>query len=246
MNARPFRKVLVANRGEIAVRVLTACRTAGLATVAVASEADVGSRHARLADELVVLGPAPARESYLDAAKILDAARATGADAIHPGFGFLSENAAFARAVIDAGLRLDRPASRGDRGDGAEGRLARADEGGGRAGRPGLARSLARRASRRVGLPLVVKASAGGGGKGMRVVRSEGRARRGDRVVPAGGGSRLRGRDALRRAVPRAAAARRGPGLRRRRTGASSRSESASARSSGGTRRSSRRARRPS
>jgi len=171
VNARPFRKVLVANRGEIAVRVLTACRTAGLATVAVASEADVGSRHARLGDELVVLGPAPARESYLVAEKILDAARATGADAVHPGFGFLSENAAFARAVIEAGLVWigPPPAAIEAMALKVPSRERMRD-----AGVPVVPGShdLSPASLVAVGLPLVVKASAGGGGKGMRVVRA--------------------------------------------------------------------------
>jgi acetyl-CoA/propionyl-CoA carboxylase biotin carboxyl carrier protein len=173
VNVRPFRKVLVANRGEIAVRILTACRTAGLATVAVASEADVGARHARLADELVVLGPAPARESYLVSSKILDAALATGADAIHPGFGFLSENAAFARAVLDAGLVWigPPPAAMEEMGLKVASRVRM--EAAGVPVVPG-SHDLSPASLLAIGLPLVVKASAGGGGKGMRVVRSEG------------------------------------------------------------------------
>ncbi len=172
MNVRPFRKVLVANRGEIAVRVLTACRTAGLSTVAVASEADVGSRHARLADELVVLGPAPARESYLVASKILDAARATGADAVHPGYGFLSENAAFARAVIDAGLVWIGPPPAAIE---AMGLKVPSRERMKEAGVPVVPGShgFSAEGLAGIGLPLVVKASAGGGGKGMRVVREQ-------------------------------------------------------------------------
>jgi len=172
VNARPFRKVLVANRGEIAVRVLTACRTLGLGTVAVASEADVASRHARLADELVVLGPAPARESYLVASKILDAARATGADAVHPGFGFLSENAAFARAVADAGLVWIGPPPEAIEAMGLKVPSRERMRAAGVPVVPGT-HDLTAEGIAKVGFPLVVKASAGGGGKGMRVVRSE-------------------------------------------------------------------------
>ena len=101
---RPFRRVLVANRGEIAVRVVRGCRAAGLESVAVFSEADRGARHAALADNAVEIGPAPARESYLSIPKLLAAAQAKGCDAVHPGYGFLSENADFARAVEAAGL----------------------------------------------------------------------------------------------------------------------------------------------
>ena len=171
VNARPFRKVLVANRGEIAVRILTACRTAGLATVAVASDADVGARHARLADELVVLGPAPARESYLDAGKILDAARSTGADAIHPGFGFLSENAAFARAVLEAELAWIGPPPAAIEAMGLKVPSRERMRAAGVPVVPGT-HDLTDDGIAAIGFPLVVKASAGGGGKGMRVVHA--------------------------------------------------------------------------
>ena len=99
-----FRRVLVANRGEIAVRVIRAIHELGAEAVAVFSDADRGARHVRMADHAVRLGPPPAAESYLDAAKILDAARATGAEAIHPGYGFLSERGSFARACAEAGI----------------------------------------------------------------------------------------------------------------------------------------------
>jgi 3-methylcrotonyl-CoA carboxylase alpha subunit/acetyl-CoA/propionyl-CoA carboxylase biotin carboxyl carrier protein len=172
-----FASVLVANRGEIALRVLRAARALGLGTVAVYSDADRGAPHVRAADTALRLGPAPAAESYLAIEAVLDAARRAGAEAIHPGYGFLSENAAFARACAEAGLTFVGPPAdvieRMGRKDEAR-RIAVA------AGVPvvpavedtGDDDTLAARAADEVGFPLMVKAAAGGGGKGMRTVRT--------------------------------------------------------------------------
>jgi acetyl-CoA carboxylase, biotin carboxylase subunit len=171
-------KLLIANRGEIAVRVIRACRELGIATVAVYSDCDRGARHVRDADQAVHIGPSPARESYLRIDRILDAAKATGADAIHPGYGFLSENAVFARACTDAGLTFVGPSPDAITKMGSK-TAARAIAS--RAGVPVVPGTDApfganasddeiARAGARVGYPLIVKAVAGGGGKGMRVV----------------------------------------------------------------------------
>ncbi|MBP9086868.1 MAG: ATP-grasp domain-containing protein [Kofleriaceae bacterium] len=173
---RPLRKVVIANRGEIAIRIMRSCHQLGLATVAVYSEADRDAPFVRYADEAVCIGAAPARESYLVSHKILDAARQTGADAVHPGYGFLSENADFAEAVIDAGLTFIGPPPVVIR---ALGKKREAKELAIAAGVPVVpgynepAQDLAtlRAAADRIGYPILVKASAGGGGKGMRVVR---------------------------------------------------------------------------
>ena len=172
--ATRFGRILVANRGEIAVRVIRACRTAGLATVAVYSEADRRRAPRRPRGRgRVSSAPRPRGVVPFDSRRLLAAARATGPGAVHPGFGFLSENAEFARAVVDAGLVWIGPPPDGDGGDGIEGRVRGANEGGGVPVVPG-SHDLSPEHLFTLGLPVVVKASAGGGGKGMRVVRSEG------------------------------------------------------------------------
>ena len=171
-----MKKLLVANRGEIALRVMRTARAMGIATVAVYSDADADAPHVKFADEAVRIGPPPARESYLVIANLLDAARITGADAIHPGYGFLSENPAFAEAVADAGLTFVGPPGAVIRALGSKQAAKRLAEKVGVPIVPGYhgddREGLAARA-KAIGFPLLVKASAGGGGKGMRVVRSE-------------------------------------------------------------------------
>jgi len=174
--ARPFRRVLVANRGEIAVRVIRGVRAAGLESVAVYSEADRGGRHAALADDAVEIGPAPAKESYLSIARLLAAAQAKGCDAVHPGYGFLSENAGFARAVEAAGLVWIGPPPEAME---AMGSKISSRERMSAAGVPVVPGALITTSGSfkeifALGLPVVVKASAGGGGKGMRIVREAG------------------------------------------------------------------------
>jgi 3-methylcrotonyl-CoA carboxylase alpha subunit len=172
-----FSKVLIANRGEIALRVMRACRELGIQTVAVYSEADADAPHVRQADQAVWLGPSAPRESYLSSEKIIAAAKASGAEAIHPGYGFLSENADFAEAVEAAGLTFIGPPPAAIRamGDKAESKVRM-----GAAGVPtvpgmqGLESVAAfEAAAAQIGFPVLVKAAAGGGGKGMRVVWDE-------------------------------------------------------------------------
>jgi acetyl-CoA carboxylase biotin carboxylase subunit len=176
--APPFRKLLVANRGEIAVRVMRTCRVMGVPTVAVFSEADRAARHVREADEAVAIGPAEAARSYLSIDAILGAARRTGADAVHPGYGFLSQNGDFADAVRDAGLVFVGPPGDVHRRMGDKKAARRTMAAAGVPVLPGYDgedqgdATLAAEA-RRIGWPLMLKPSRGGGGKGMRVVRAE-------------------------------------------------------------------------
>jgi acetyl-CoA carboxylase biotin carboxylase subunit len=170
-----FQKILIANRGEIAVRVLRALREMEIAAVAVYSEADRASLHVRLAAEAYAIGPAPSRESYLSIEKVIGAAQKSGCDAIHPGYGFLAENAAFARACKDAGITFIGPSPEAMEQLGsktAARRLAREVE---VPTVPGTLDPLASAeealtAAKRIGFPVVLKAVAGGGGKGMRTV----------------------------------------------------------------------------
>jgi len=172
---RRIRKVLIANRGEIAVRIIRTCRRMGLGTVAVFSDADRNAPHVRLADEAYHIGPAPAAESYLRIDKLIDVARQSGADAVHPGYGFLSENAAFAEACKGAGLLFIGPPPQAIRamGDKTAARAMMAEAGVPMA--PGTEDAVddvevAERDATRIGFPVLIKAAAGGGGKGMRVV----------------------------------------------------------------------------
>ncbi len=177
-----FNKVLIANRGEIALRVIRACQERGLRTVAVYSDADRAALHVRFADEAYRIGPPPARESYLNIPAILAVAKVSGAEAIHPGYGFLSENETFAQAVNDAGLTWvgPSPAAIQAMGDKVMARrtmiaagvsvVPGSDSVAGCDACAGLSDADALRAAAEIGYPVVVKASAGGGGKGMRVV----------------------------------------------------------------------------
>lgn len=169
-----FRKVLIANRGEIAVRIIQACRDLGVIAVAVFSEADRHALHAQIADEAVCIGPAAARDSYLNMGNIISAAIACGAQAIHPGFGFLSENADFAQMVIENGLAFIGPTPETIRrmGDKAEAKRTAVKAGVPVApGTDGAVENFAEaeREAGRIGYPVMCKAAAGGGGKGIRV-----------------------------------------------------------------------------
>jgi acetyl-CoA carboxylase biotin carboxylase subunit len=185
-----FKKVLIANRGEIAVRVIRACRELGVATVAIHSDADADSLHVRLADEAVCVGPAASKDSYLNIPNIVAAARNTGADAVHPGYGFLSEMASFAEICNAIGVKFIGPPvaaieQMGDKATARETALA--------AGVPtvpgsdGLLTSDedARRIAGQIGYPVVVKATAGGGGRGIRVAWSEEELLKGLKVAQA-------------------------------------------------------------
>ncbi len=172
-----FKKILIANRGEIAVRVIRACREMGIATVAIYSDVDRAALHVRKADEAYHIGPPQASESYLRVDKILDVAKRSGAEAIHPGYGFLSENATFAQACADAGVKFIGPTPSSMEMMGSKTRARQEMEKAGVPLVPGTSRGLespeeAERVAERIGYPVMLKASAGGGGKGMRLVHS--------------------------------------------------------------------------
>ncbi len=172
-----FKKILIANRGEIAVRVIRACREMGIATVAVYSDVDRASLHVRKADEAYHIGPPPAAESYLRIDKILDVAKRSGAEAIHPGYGFLAENAKFAQACADAGVKFIGPTPQSMEMMGSKTRARQEMEKAGVPFVPGTSRGLSsaeegEQVAERIGYPIMLKAAAGGGGKGMRLVHN--------------------------------------------------------------------------
>ena len=181
-----FERILIANRGEIACRIARTARRMGISTAAIYSEADEGTPHVRMADRAVCVGPPPSAESYLDIEAVLEAARTTGADAVHPGFGFLSENAEFVEALSGAGITFIGPPPAAIRamGDKIESRRLAFDAGVNTI--PGVDRALADAdeavaVAREIGYPVMLKASAGGGGKGMRIADGEDEVREGFR-----------------------------------------------------------------
>jgi len=172
-----FTKVLIANRGEIALRVIRACKEMGIQTVAVYSEADTDSLHVRFADQAVCIGPPPSNKSYLDYRRIIAAAEITGAEAIHPGYGFLAENAEFAEVCEDNGITFIGPSPDAIRRMGDKALAKKTMRAAGVPVTPGSEGGIAdlneaRRIAQEIGYPIILKASAGGGGRGMRVVRS--------------------------------------------------------------------------
>ena len=173
-----FKKILVANRGEIAVRVMRACREMGIGSVAVYSEVDRKALHVRYADEALAIGPAPATDSYLRIDRILDAAQRSGAEAIHPGYGFLAENPDFARACRDAGIVFIGPTPEAMELMGSKTAARHLVMNAGLPVIPGTDANLESfdevvRMAREIGFPVMLKASAGGGGKGLRMVATE-------------------------------------------------------------------------
>ncbi|MGH7004652.1 MAG: acetyl-CoA carboxylase biotin carboxylase subunit, partial [Alphaproteobacteria bacterium] len=185
-----FRKILIANRGEIACRVIRTARRLGIGSVAVYSEADRAARHVHLADEAYPIGPAPARESYLSIPRILDAARRSGAEAIHPGYGFLSENAEFAEACATAGIAFIGPPVAAIRAMGSKSAAKSIMERSGVPLVPGYhgerqEMALLAEEAARIGYPVLIKASAGGGGKGMRIAHNDAETEEGFRSARA-------------------------------------------------------------
>ncbi len=171
-----FRKVLIANRGEIAVRVARTLREMGIRSVAVFSEVDRAALHVRVCDEAYLIGKAPAAESYLDPARIIDAAKRSGAEAIHPGYGFLSENPRLPEACAAAGITFIGPEARAMRDMGSKTGARALMAAAGVPIVPGASPKdvdAAKIAAREIGYPIMIKASAGGGGKGMRLVHDE-------------------------------------------------------------------------
>src|SRR5882757_6814445 len=173
-----FKKILIANRGEIAVRVIRACRELGIRSAAVYSDADRASLHVIMADEAYYLGPTAASESYLNIAGVLEAAKRAGADAVHPGYGFLSENPKFARTCDQAGIKFIGPTGDAMEVMGSKTGARRAMEKAGIPFVPGSLRGLesaeeAEQVAEQIGYPVMLKAAAGGGGKGMRLVHGQ-------------------------------------------------------------------------
>ncbi len=178
-----FKKVLIANRGEIALRVIRACRELGVQTVAVHSTADADSLHVQFADEAVCVGPAPSKNSYLDIRALMSAAEVTGCDAVHPGYGFLSENPGFAQVVEKLGMKFIGPRSEMLRLMGNKVQARNFAEQAGLPLLPGARGVLkspdeADAIAREIGFPIILKAAAGGGGRGMKIVREGGDVRR--------------------------------------------------------------------
>ena len=230
-----FKKILIANRGEIALRVIHACRELGIKTVAVYSEADEHALHVRFADEDICIGPPRSADSYLNVPAIISAAEITGADALHPGYGFLSESAYLAEVCEACHIRFIGPDPNVIRLMGDKARARRAMK---KAGVPILPGSdgpiegeeQAGRIARDIGYPVIIKATAGGGGRGMRVVQARGGAVAGAEDGAARGRGRLRHRRRLHREVRRSRRATSSSRCSAITTAASSRSASASAR----------------
>ncbi|MEO0205732.1 MAG: acetyl-CoA carboxylase biotin carboxylase subunit [candidate division WOR-3 bacterium] len=185
-----FEKILIANRGEIAIRIIRAAKELNLRTVAIFSEADADALHTRLADESVCIGPAPARESYLNITRIISATEITGARAIHPGYGFLAENAEFAEICESCGIVFIGPKPEHIRAMGDKIKAKETFAKFGALGIPGSEGQIeniqdAKQIAERIGYPVILKAAAGGGGKGMRIVRDEDEMEAGFRIAQA-------------------------------------------------------------